>query len=75
MFGLPIFRKSILSIDCNACGRRFEPSTGGVCSQCQRILCFTHLHGTRIRRVLMELGARPVCVACRRGESPPTARK
>ena len=75
MFGLPIFRKSTLSIDCDACGTRFEPSTGGVCTRCQRILCFTHLHGSWVRRAAAELGAPPVCVSCRAGGQAATDRR
>lgn len=75
MLGLPILHRSFLSIDCDACGTRFAPSTGGVCASCQRILCFRHLHGTKWRRVLTELGARPLCVDCRSGNPPPTARR
>ena len=66
MLGLPIFRRSVITADCDACGMRFEPSQGGVCARCQRILCGRHLHGGSLwRRVRVELGARPVCVDCR----------
>jgi hypothetical protein len=38
---------------------------GGVCTQCRRILCYMHLHGSWARRLLTDLGAETVCVECR----------
>ncbi|HEX6536280.1 MAG TPA: hypothetical protein VF041_16940 [Gemmatimonadaceae bacterium] len=68
MLGLPIFRKSDVTADCEACGRRFDASGGGGCERCQRILCDEHLHGSWGRRMMVELGARAVCVSCRAEE-------
>jgi hypothetical protein len=41
---VPIFRDSIFKADCDACGTRFSPGSGGVCVRCKRILCSYHLH-------------------------------
>lgn len=65
MLGLRLFRKSMWTIDCDACGARFEPGMGGVCSKCQRILCPQHLHGSWLRRMVVDVGAAAVCVECR----------
>ena len=66
MLGLPLFQKPTMATECDACGARFDLIHGGVCAACQRILCRTHLHGSWVRRMQVDLGARPVCVACRR---------
>jgi hypothetical protein len=68
---MPFFRKSIFATECDECDRRFAVNTGGVCEQCRRILCSTHLHGTIGRRIAMAFGARMVCVRCR-ASGPPT---
>ena len=73
MLGLRIFRKSMWTIDCDACGARFEPGTGGVCGKCQRILCPQHLHGSWLRRMAVDLGVAAVCVECRAGRNPAIA--
>lgn len=66
MFGVPLFRASSLTAECDQCRSRFEPSRGGVCSVCQRILCGEHLHGSWAHRLSVELWGRPaVCVECR----------
>jgi hypothetical protein len=54
-----------MSTECDACGRRFDLVKGGACKQCGRILCERHLHGSLVRRLLVDLGAKPVCVQCR----------
>jgi hypothetical protein len=38
---------------------------GGACVRCRRILCFTHLHGSFVRRLATDLGAEILCVRCR----------
>lgn len=68
---MPIFRKSIMSSECDECRRRFAISSGGVCENCRRILCNTHLHGSLARRVAIGLGARMLCVRCRSGQPIP----
>lgn len=65
MLGLPIFRKSNFTVDCDQCGTRFDPASGGVCAACKRILCFEHLHGGWLSRVKAELRGRAVCARCR----------
>jgi len=74
---MQIFRKSIFTTECDECGRPFPVSHGGVCDQCRRILCNTHLHGSVTRRVAIAFGAPYRCVACRSGRTPtaPTARR
>ena len=59
------FRDSMLATDCDECGGRVDLLKGGACVRCQRILCFTHLHGSFVRRLLTDLGAQPICVRCR----------
>jgi hypothetical protein len=60
-----IFRSSQISTDCDRCGGRVDMLKGGVCTQCRRILCYMHLHGSWARRLLTDLGAETVCVECR----------
>lgn len=64
---MPLFRKSDMRTECDACGYRFDLTHGGVCSRCNRILCYSHLHGSWVRRVLVDLGASAVCLDCRAG--------
>jgi hypothetical protein len=71
MLGVPLFRRSSVTIDCDQCGRRFVAATGGVCDRCRRILCPEHLHGSWVRRLGVELGARPVCTRCREARGAP----
>jgi hypothetical protein len=68
MLGLPIFRKSDVTIECDECDARFDVVRGGVCMVCSRILCFTHLHGSWVQRLRVDLGGRTVCVRCRAGQ-------
>lgn len=62
-----IFLPTELSTECEVCNRRFDLMKGGTCQQCRRILCPAHLHGSWARRLLVDLGAATVCVACRAG--------
>jgi len=62
---MPFFKKSIFFSECERCHARFHIGGGGVCEQCKKILCDTHLHGSVFRRVQVSFGARPICVACR----------
>ena len=64
---LRIFRRTEMSTECEACDRRFDLVSGGVCLECKRILCFQHLHGSWTRRLATDFGARVVCVRCRGG--------
>ncbi|MEO7455413.1 MAG: hypothetical protein ABIY52_04075 [Gemmatimonadaceae bacterium] len=61
------FRSSQVSTDCDQCHGRVDLIKGGVCIQCRRILCYHHLHGSFARRLLVDLGARSLCVQCRAG--------
>ena len=60
-----VFAHSDLATDCDACGARFDITSGGACVQCRRVLCARHLYGSWLRRLAVDLGARPVCVDCR----------
>jgi hypothetical protein len=64
------FLASEMGTDCEACGARVDLITGGVCVECGRILCARHLHGSRVRRLLVDLGAKSRCVKCRTGARP-----
>jgi hypothetical protein len=63
---LRVFRRSNLWTQCEECGRSVDLSSAGACARCKRILCHTHLHGSFVRRLWVDLGAEPVCVTCRR---------
>jgi hypothetical protein len=54
-----------MSTECDACGRRFDLVKGGTCVRCRRILCEQHLHGSLVRRLMVDFGAKPLCVQCR----------
>jgi hypothetical protein len=60
-----LFLASEMGTECEACGGRVDIITGGVCVECRRVLCATDLHGSHLRRLLVDLGAAPRCVACR----------
>ena len=62
---MPFFKKSIFTSDCDRCHMRFHIGAGGVCEECRRILCDTHLHGSFVRRVQVSFGAPNICVSCR----------
>lgn len=65
MKSFQIFRNSQVSTDCDQCHGRVDLIKGGVCIKCRRILCEHHLHGSFVRRLLVDLGAASVCVRCR----------
>jgi hypothetical protein len=71
---MPIFRKSIMTTECDECRRPFAISSGGVCENCRRILCTKHLHGTLTRRIAIAFGAQMLCVRCRTGQPIPQAK-
>lgn len=64
-FEFELFRSSQISTDCDRCGGRVDMLKGGVCARCRRILCYRHLHGSWVRRLLADLGAETVCTECR----------
>ena len=67
-----IFRDSELATDCDQCGGRVDLLKGGACVRCRRILCFTHLYGSFVRRLATDLGAAVLCVRCRSAGSGPS---
>jgi hypothetical protein len=62
---LELFRSTEVSTDCDQCGGRVDLIKGGVCVQCRRILCYRHLHGSFVQRLLTDFGAATRCVSCR----------
>jgi len=69
MLKFEIFLSSQVSTDCDQCGGRVDLLKGGVCTRCRRILCYRHLHGSWLRRLLADLGARTICVQCRASDT------
>lgn len=63
-----VFRSSGLWTQCEECRLRVNLSRAGACRRCRRILCNTHLHGSFLRRLLVDFGAEPLCLRCRREE-------
>jgi hypothetical protein len=61
-----VFRSSGLWTQCEECRLRVNLSSAGACRRCRRILCNTHLHGSFLRRLLVDFGAEPLCLRCRR---------
>jgi hypothetical protein len=62
---MAIFREGKYRAPCDRCGRAFDPVKGGLCAECRKLLCSEHLHGGLVRRALVAVGVRPVCVHCR----------
>jgi hypothetical protein len=60
-----VFLASEMATECEVCGVRFDLMKGGVCAACGRVLCATHLHGSYLQRLRVDLGATPRCVQCR----------
>jgi hypothetical protein len=54
-----------MSTECDVCGQRFDLVAGGACVRCKRILCSRHLHGSWVRRLMIDFGSEPVCCDCR----------
>ena len=65
---LEFFRSTDITTNCDQCGGRVDLIKGGVCVRCRRILCYRHLHGSFVRRLLTDLGAETICVKCRASE-------
>ncbi len=65
MAKIEFFRSSQITTDCDQCHGRVDLLKGGVCTRCQRILCYGHLHGSWFRRLIADLGAATICVKCR----------
>jgi hypothetical protein len=72
---MPFFRKSEMRTECDACDYRFDLTHGGVCARCKRILCYRHLHGSWVHRIVSDVSGREtICVDCRRGREPSPTR-
>lgn len=69
--GFTVFKASELWTDCEQCRLRVNLSRAGACRRCRRVLCNTHLHGSFVRRLLVDLGAEPLCVRCRHEDVKP----
>jgi hypothetical protein len=63
---LRVFMQTEMATECDVCQRRFDLVSGGACARCKRILCAQHLHGSWIRRLMVDFGSPPICCACRR---------
>ena len=68
-----LFARTEMSTECERCGLRFDLIAGGACISCRRVLCGVHLHGSWLRRLMVDFGAQPVCLECRRGRRAPSA--
>ena len=64
-YGFQVFAPPAMGTECEVCGVRFDIVKGGACAKCRRALCATHLYGSFLRRLLVDLGAAPICVQCR----------
>lgn len=62
-----IFRESQLYNQCEECKRTLPLNGLGACVRCRRVLCNSHLHGSFFRRLIVDMGAEPVCLRCRAG--------
>ena len=60
-----VFMQTEMATECEECGIRFDLVAGGACAQCRKALCARHLHGSWVRRLLVDFGAEPVCCSCR----------
>lgn len=61
-----VFRSSSLWTDCEECHLRVNLSQAGACANCRRVLCNTHLHGSFVRRLIVDMGfAKALCPKCR----------
>jgi len=62
---LRVFMRTEMATECEICGVRFDLIAGGACARCRRVLCARHLHGSWVRRLLVDFGAAPICCECR----------
>lgn len=67
MMRIRLLRATDITAECEACAARVDLVTGGACPGCRRVLCARHLHGSWMRRLLVDLGASPLCLSCRAG--------
>lgn len=66
---IKFFHDSELHTQCDRCGGRVDLVRGGVCTECRQILCYRHLYGSWLRRLLADIGGDARCVACRAGHT------
>lgn len=59
------FRTSQITTDCDECGGRVDLLKGGVCTECKRILCYRHLHGSWLRQFAADIRGPTICMSCR----------
>lgn len=64
------FQRSQLYTQCEECRMTVDLSRAGACARCRRILCNAHLHGSFLRRLVVDIGADAVCVRCRSAQTP-----
>jgi hypothetical protein len=62
---LRVFMRTEMATECDVCQRRFDLVSGGTCVRCKRILCGQHLHGSWVRRLIVDFGAPTICCECR----------
>jgi hypothetical protein len=67
MAKIEFFRSTQVTTDCDQCHGRVDLIKGGVCTNCRRILCHNHLHGSFVRRLIADVLGRAICVQCRAG--------
>ncbi len=63
--------KSSIPFVCEECGAKFQPSFGGICASCGRVLCSRHLIGwgtLPIFRKKDEKG-QAICVKCQKEQT------
>jgi hypothetical protein len=61
-----VFRRSNLLTECEECRLPVDLSRAGACIRCRRVLCHGHLHGSFLRRLVVDMAlAPPVCLTCR----------
>ena len=65
MSKIEFFRSSQITTDCDQCSGRVDMLKGGVCLRCRRILCYRHLHGSFVQRLVADVRGTAVCVRCR----------
>lgn len=58
-------KQSSIRPPCDQCRLPFEPTYGGVCTRCRRMLCGAHLYGSIRQRLRGLAGLRAECVRCR----------
>jgi hypothetical protein len=63
---LRVFMHTEMATECDVCGLRFDLVAGGACVRCRKILCSRHLHGSWLRRLMVDFGSDPICCECRR---------